>query len=166
MEELGNETPETHDCAIELRLKPQRRKEKVVIGCGAGFGGDRPIAALKLLERVKELDYLVLECLAERTLAERYGAMKSGGKGHDPRISEWMQLLLPLAVKRGVRIITNMGAKSPHGAQEEVLHIASKLGINISIGLAYQSSVSEIAADDQLKYVDGVRFGTLYYLRC
>ncbi|KAK6142835.1 hypothetical protein DH2020_023183 [Rehmannia glutinosa] len=155
MEDLGIETPETHDCVVKLRLNPQRRKEKVVIGCGAGFGGDRPIAALKLLRRVKELDYLVLECLAERTLAERYSAMKSGGKGYDSRISEWMQLLLPLAVERGVCIITNMGAKSPHGAREEVLQLASKLGINISVGLAYQSSVSEIGVENQLKYVDG-----------
>ncbi|KAL0309225.1 UNVERIFIED_CONTAM: hypothetical protein Sradi_5864800 [Sesamum radiatum] len=85
MEESGSGTPETHDCVIKLRLNPQRRKDRVVIGCGAGFGGDRPIAALKLLQRVKELDYLVLECLAERTLAERYTAMKFGGKGYDPR---------------------------------------------------------------------------------
>lgn len=66
-------------------MNPQRRKEKVYVGCGAGFGGDRPIAALKLLQRVRELDYLVLECLAERTLAERYQAMKCGGEGYDPR---------------------------------------------------------------------------------
>lgn len=62
-----------------------RRKEKVAIGCGAGFAGDRPAAALKLLQRVKELNYLVLECLAERTLAERYRDAKSGGLGYDPR---------------------------------------------------------------------------------
>lgn len=55
------------------------------VGCGAGFGGDRPIAALKLLERVEELNYIVLECLAERTLADRYQVMLSGGKGFDPR---------------------------------------------------------------------------------
>ncbi|GER46411.1 T1N6.18 protein [Striga asiatica] len=155
MEELGNATPETHDCVVKLRPNPRRRKEKVVIGCGAGFGGDRPLAALKLLKRVKELDYLVLECLAERTLAERHGAMMSGGKGYDPRISEWMQLLLPLAVERGVHIITNMGAKSPHDAQEEVLRVASELGIHISVGLAYQSSVSEMGVENQQKYFDG-----------
>lgn len=67
------------------RANPKRRKEKIYIGCGAGFGGDRPLAALKLLQRVNELDYLVLECLAERTLADRYQSMKSGGKGYDPR---------------------------------------------------------------------------------
>lgn len=53
------------------------------IGCGAGFGGDRPTAAHKLLERVKELNYLILECLAERTLADRYQVMMSGGSGYD-----------------------------------------------------------------------------------
>lgn len=71
---------------IELqRVNPKKRKDKVFVGCGAGFGGDRPLAALKLLQTVKDLDYLVLECLAERTLADRYQAVKSGGVGYDPR---------------------------------------------------------------------------------
>lgn len=73
------------NCWKTQRDNPLRRKEKVFVGCGAGFGGDRPQAALKLLRTVKELDYLVLECLAERTLAERYQLMMSGGKGYDTR---------------------------------------------------------------------------------
>lgn len=72
-----------HNCLIKLRNCPRRRRDKVYIGCGAGFGGDRPLAALKLLKRVKELNYLVLECLAERTLADRYQIMVSGGDGYD-----------------------------------------------------------------------------------
>ncbi|KVH89142.1 hypothetical protein Ccrd_008894 [Cynara cardunculus var. scolymus] len=122
--------PETHNCVIKLRVSPKKRREKVLVGCGAGFGGDRPLAALKLLQKVKDLNYLVLECLAERTLTDRYQAVKSGGDGYDPRkeccisidlflflvydyaVSEWMQLLLPLAVERGVCIITNMGARA------------------------------------------------------
>lgn len=67
------------------RENSQKRRDKVYIGCGAGFGGDRPFAALKLLQRVKELNYIVLECLAERTLAERYQVMVSGGDGYDSR---------------------------------------------------------------------------------
>ncbi|XP_057805607.1 uncharacterized protein LOC131020657 isoform X2 [Salvia miltiorrhiza] len=66
-----------------------------------------------------------------------------------------MRLLLPPAVESGVRIITNMGAKSPYGAQEEVLRIASELGISVRVGLAYQSSVSEKGVDNQPKLVDG-----------
>lgn len=55
------------------------------VGCGAGFGGDRPNAAVRLLERVEGLDYIVLECLAERTLADRYQIMMEGGVGYDHR---------------------------------------------------------------------------------
>ena len=38
------------------------------IGCGAGFSGDRLEPAVVLAAR-GEIDYLVLECLAERTIA-------------------------------------------------------------------------------------------------
>ncbi|KAK6918411.1 Acyclic terpene utilization [Dillenia turbinata] len=62
---------ELHNCVIKLRENPQRRRKKVHIGCGAGFGGDRPLAVPNLIQRVKQLNYLVLDCLAEHTLAER-----------------------------------------------------------------------------------------------
>ena len=45
-----------------------KQKDKVRIGCGAGFSGDRLEPAVILAEK-GELDYLVLECLAERTIA-------------------------------------------------------------------------------------------------
>ena len=47
---------------------PFEMKEKIRIGCGAGFSGDRFEPALILTEQ-GDLDYLVLECLAERTIA-------------------------------------------------------------------------------------------------
>ncbi|KAK1267622.1 hypothetical protein QJS04_geneDACA000460 [Acorus gramineus] len=127
---------------IFSRRNPRRLKERVYVGCGAGFGGDRPAAALKLLQRVRELDYLVLECLAERTLADRYQVMMSGGVGYDPRISKWMSLLLPLAVERGVCIITNMGAVDPLGAQKEVLDVANSLNLSVSVSMAYEFTPS------------------------
>ncbi|KAF0907809.1 hypothetical protein E2562_020878 [Oryza meyeriana var. granulata] len=129
-----------HDCVVKLRSNPQRRRDTVYVGCGAGFGGDRPMAALRLLERVKELNYLVLECLAERTLADRYQIKMSGGKGYDPRVKEWLSVLLPLALDREVCIITNMGAVDPLGAQEEVLELASNLALDITVAVAYEAS--------------------------
>ncbi|KAL0732233.1 hypothetical protein Bca4012_008442 [Brassica carinata] len=127
------------DCVIKLRENPKRRKETVYVGCGAGFGGDRPLAALKLLQRVDLMNYLVLECLAERTLADRWLSMSSGGDGYDPRVSEWMRLLLPLAVEKGTCIITNMGAIDPVGAQKKVLEVATELGLTISVAVAHET---------------------------
>ena len=100
------------------------------------------MAALKLLERVEELNYIVLECLAERTLADRYQVMLAGGKGFDPRVKEWLSVLLPLALDREVCIITNMGAIDPPGAQKEILDLASSLGLEITVAVAYESSIS------------------------
>ncbi|GKU96877.1 hypothetical protein SLEP1_g10060 [Rubroshorea leprosula] len=152
--ERQNLFDEIHDCVIKARVKPQRRKDKVHIGCGAGFGGDRPLAALKLLNKVKELNYLVLECLAERTLAERCQVMMSGGDGYDSRISEWMSRLLPLAVERGTCIITNMGAMDPVGAQENVVEIASSLGLSVTVAVAQEVSLQEFGMLACLWFID------------
>ncbi|KAK4788655.1 hypothetical protein SAY86_019974 [Trapa natans] len=119
-------------------MNPKRLRDKVYVGCGAGFGGDRPLAALKLLHSVPELNYLILECLAERTLADRYQEMMNGGVGYDPRISEWMRILMPLAVERGVCIVTNMGAVDPVGAQNQVVEVARSLGLNLTVAVAHE----------------------------
>ena len=50
------------------------------IGCGAGYSGDRIEPAVELAER-GDLDYLVFECLAERTIAlaqQAQGARSAG----------------------------------------------------------------------------------------
>ncbi|KAH7438308.1 hypothetical protein KP509_04G009600 [Ceratopteris richardii] len=124
------------------RDNPQMHKRLIRIGCGAGFAGDRPVSALRLLKMVPDMDYLVLECLAERTLAMRYEAFMAGGKGYDPRISEWMHLLLPEAVIRNVCIITNMGAVDVEGAQDVVLKVAEECQVRVSVGI-----ISEVFLD-------------------
>ncbi|KAK4848518.1 hypothetical protein QYF36_014014 [Acer negundo] len=155
---------EIHDCVIKPRINPKKRRDKVYIGCGAGFGGDRPIAALKLLQRVQQLNYLVLECLAERTLADRFQVMLSGGDGYDSRISEWMRLLLPLALERGTCIITNMGAMDPLGAQEKVIEIATSLGLNVSVAVAHEVSVRELGTGSSTEKSYIVEGGISTYL--
>ncbi|KAJ0897928.1 hypothetical protein HanRHA438_Chr08g0351131 [Helianthus annuus] len=71
------------------------------VGRSNYLGGDKPLAALKLLQKVDDLNYLVLECSAERTLADRYQRCCRAVKVLTPGVfSEWMQLLLPLAVRK------------------------------------------------------------------
>ena len=42
--------------------------KKIRIGSGAGYGGDRIEPAVELMEK-GSLDYIIFECLAERTIA-------------------------------------------------------------------------------------------------
>lgn len=99
------------------------------IGCGAGYSGDRIEPAIELVER-GELDVLVFECLAERTIAIAQQARAADpSAGYDPRLDERIEAILPEARRRGVRIVTNMGAANPRAAAARVRDLARRLRI-------------------------------------
>lgn len=103
------------------------------IGSGAGFSGDRLEPAVLLAEQGK-LDYLVLECLAERTIAlAQKRKLNNPLLGYDPLLEKRLELLLPILSKNKVRLITNMGAANPVGAAEKVAEMARNLGISIKV---------------------------------
>lgn len=108
-------------------------KNKIRIGCGAGFSGDRIEPAVILAEQ-GELDYLVLECLAERTIAlAQKRKLADPTKGYDPLLERRIESLLPILDKNNVRLITNMGAANPIAAAEKTIEIAEKQGIKIKV---------------------------------
>src|ERR1041385_4095934 len=86
----GNDTR-----CIDNRIHPHM-KEKIRIGCGAGFSGDRLEPSLVLIEQGR-LDYLVLECLAERTIGlAQKRKLKDPSQGYDPLLERRSELLLPV----------------------------------------------------------------------
>lgn len=109
-------------------------RDKVRIGCGAGFSGDRLDPSVVLVEQ-GELNYLVLECLAERTIAlAQKRKLQNPDLGYDPLLERRIEsLLLPLK-RHNVRLITNMGAANPLAAVDKVLEIARQKGISIKVG--------------------------------
>jgi hypothetical protein len=117
------------------------------IGCGAGFSGDRIDPAIELAEH-GDLDYLVFECLAERTIALAQIARRNDPKaGFDPYLVERMEAVLTPCSERGVRIISNMGAANPLTAADAVIEVARRLGIK---GL----KVAAVTGDDVLEQLD------------
>src|SRR4029434_10914391 len=77
------------------------------LGGGAGFAGDRLDAPMDLAER-GALDYLVLECLAERTIAlAQLRRRRDPTTGYDARLVERIESLLPILAARGVRLLGN-----------------------------------------------------------
>ena len=113
------------------------------IGSGAGYAGDRIVPALELAEK-GQLDYLVFECLAERTIAlAQLERSKNPELGFDPLLTKRMQAVLGPCMQQGVRIITNMGAANPLQAGHEVLRVARELGLP-------QVKVAVVLGDDVL----------------
>src|SRR6476659_253925 len=99
------------------------------IGSGAGYSGDRIEPAVELAER-GDIQYLVFECLGERTVAlAQQARMKNPDSGYDPLLEERMRAVLPTCAARGIKIVTNMGAANPVAAARKTAEIASSLGL-------------------------------------
>ncbi|MBN3783110.1 DUF1446 domain-containing protein [Burkholderia sp. Ac-20345] len=123
--------------------QPERR---VRIGAGAGYSGDRIEPAVELAEH-GQLDYLVFECLAERTIAiAQQARRKDPALGYDPLLDARMHAVLPVAAPKGVRIVSNMGAANPRASARRTAQIAQSLGI---AGL----KVAAVEGDDVLDVV-------------
>ena len=99
------------------------------IGSGAGYSGDRIEPALELAEK-GDIDYLVFECLGERTVAlAQQARMKNPEAGFDPLLEERMRAVLPLCAAKGIKVVTNMGAANPEAAAKKTAEIARSLGL-------------------------------------
>ena len=105
----------------------------VRIGAGAGFQGDRIAPAVDLAER-GNLDFLVFECLAERTIAlAQQARLETPEAGFDPLLDRRLRAVLPGCVRNGTRIVTNMGAANPQGAAACAARVARELGLSVKI---------------------------------
>ncbi len=113
------------------------------IGSGAGYSGDRIEPAVELAEK-GEIDYLVFECLGERTVAlAQQARMKNPESGYDPLLEERMRAVLPLCAAKGIKIVTNMGAANPEAAARKTAEIARSLGLS-------RLKVAAVIGDDVL----------------
>ncbi|SFS45253.1 acyclic terpene utilization AtuA family protein [Saccharopolyspora flava] len=115
------------------------------IGSGAGFAGDRIEPAVELARA--GVDDLVLECLAERTIA--LGQQRRLGDpdlGHDPLLRARFERLLPVALANGARVITNMGAAHPLRAGEVTREVMAAAGLT--------GRISVLTGDDVLDRID------------
>jgi Acyclic terpene utilisation family protein AtuA len=113
------------------------------IGSGAGYSGDRIEPAVELAEK-GDIQYLVFECLGERTVAlAQQARMKNPETGYDPLLEERMRAVLPLCASKGIKIVTNMGAANPLAAARKTASLARSLGL-------HSLKVAAVTGDDVL----------------
>jgi len=120
-------------------------KDMLRIGAGASFADDRIAPAVDLAER-GELDYLVFECLAERTIArENLARTKDPEKGYTPRLLDRVGAVLPACLRNGTRIVSNMGAANPVAAAKLVRRHAREEGLGeVSCAVVTGDDVAEL----------------------
>lgn len=116
------------------------------IGAGAGYAGDRIDPAVDLAER-GQLDALVFECLAERTIAlAQLRRRADPAQGFDPLLAARLRAVLPACLAHGTTVITNMGAANPLAAGHAALAVARELKLP-------RLRVAVVIGDDVLGWV-------------
>jgi hypothetical protein len=121
------------------------------IGSGAGYSGDRIEPALELAEK-GDVQYLVFECLGERTVAlAQQARVKDPDSGFDPLLEERMRAVTPVCASKG----TNMGAANPEAAARKTAEIAKSLGLSsLKIAAVVGDDVLEACKDGDLKIME------------
>ncbi len=106
----------------------------LLIGCAAGFSGDRTDAALPVVRELIARSLpavLIFETLAERTLALAQLARRSHPEaGYEPLLDDLLRPVLALCMEHGIRIVSNFGAANPLGAARHISALARELGVS------------------------------------
>jgi hypothetical protein len=125
------------------------------IGSGAGYSGDRIEPAVELAEK-GDIQYLVFECLGERTVAlAQQARMKNPDGGFDPLLEERMRAVLPICAAKGIKLVTNMGAANPHAAARRTAEIAKSLGLtSLKIAAVVGDDVLDACKDGDLPIME------------
>jgi len=110
----------------------------LLIGCAAGFSGDRTDAAGPvvdtLIDRLAngpegQRAFLIFETLAERTLAlAQLRRRADPDAGYEPLLDAMLRPVLKRCLAHGIGIVGNFGAANPEAAARQVLRMAAELG--------------------------------------
>ncbi|RYX92063.1 MAG: DUF1446 domain-containing protein [Comamonadaceae bacterium] len=107
--------------------------DRLLIGCAAGFSGDRTDAALPVVRTMIEMGgpaFLIFETLAERTLAlAQLRRSADPAAGYEPLLDDILTPVLALCMDNGIRIVSNFGAANPQAAAARIAQLARDLNM-------------------------------------
>ncbi|WP_119154117.1 acyclic terpene utilization AtuA family protein [Caldimonas tepidiphila] len=111
------------------------RQDPLLIGCAAGFSGDRVDAARAVVDtliRRGQPSVLIFETLAERTLAlAQLRRRDDPESGYEPQLAALLRPVLADCLAHGIRIVSNFGAANPAGAARRIAALAHELGLAV-----------------------------------
>lgn len=119
-----------------------------LIGCGAGFSGDRTDAGLPVVETIIDRGHpgaIMFETLGERTLALGHVARRADpGLGCEPLLRHYLEPVLRPCVEHGITITGNFGAANPRAALAVVREIARDLSLpSLNVALVHGDDLTD-----------------------
>jgi hypothetical protein len=125
-----------------------KRPNRLRVGGGAAFFNDRLDAAIALVER-GEIDVLMLDTLAERTLTMLHVAHQAGGPAYFPALPERLRHLLPVCRRHGTVLVSNCGGVAPMETAAMVQTVAREAGLG-------SLRVAAVTGDDMSGSLPGI----------
>lgn len=117
----------------------ERPPSPLLVGCAAGFSGDRTDAAGPVVDTLvsrlrqgpaDQRAFLIFETLAERTLAlAQLRRRADPAQGYEPLLDAMLRPVLARCLAHGIRIVSNFGAANPRAAARHIARMARELGI-------------------------------------
>jgi hypothetical protein len=105
-------------------------KDKIRIASGQGFWGDLIEAPYHQVTK-GDIDYLVMDYLAEVTMSiMQKQKNRNRNLGYATDLIDLMKKILPVTIKKGIKVITNGGGANPVACADAILEEALKLGID------------------------------------
>ncbi|MDO8211653.1 acyclic terpene utilization AtuA family protein [Conexibacter sp. CPCC 206217] len=120
------------------------------IGCAAATEQDRLDLGVEMTQ--EDVEYLGMDCLAERTLAlAQLRRIANPDAGYNEMLPARMRGMLPGLKRNGIRLASNFGAANPEGAAKAIAAVAQEIGVSdLKLGV--------ITGDDLLERVDDFEF--------
>jgi len=122
-------------------------RNEVRIGCGAGFWGDSAEGPKQLVES-GEIDYLVLDYLAEITMSLLARARaKDPNTGYATDFPSVVAALAPKLKEQGIRVVTNAGGVNPQACKAAIDEKLKALGITLKVSIVTGDDLLPRAAE-------------------
>lgn len=113
--------------------------ERLLVGAGAGYSGDRidaPIAVVRDLRASGEQSAIIFETLGERTLALAQLRRRDNPEfGYEPKLKPLLTPVLKDCVESKIAIVGNFGAGNPPAAAKLIAGLAAELKVSAKIGV-------------------------------
>lgn len=101
----------------------------VTLGAGMAFWGDSVKPAAEMI-REAEIDYLCCDHLAELTMSILAKQRKSDpSRGFTRDVLDLLEGALPIALEKGVKIVTNAGGANPEACGAAVAALVERMGL-------------------------------------